>query len=152
MSARGRPAAKDFSRFRDRFDLRGPECAGGKRRKFAEPLGDGLFLLHPGEQGFRAMKGEHAAAARVGIEAAGEEGFRAGALVAERQRRFPRGDAERDAGDILGGLLLHAGEGDAFGLGFHGADGLAVHEERVVGFAGLEGEFADGHAAARRRD
>ena len=134
----------------DGLDLRGPERAGGQRWKFAEALGELLFLLHPGEQGFGTMKREHAAAARVGIEAVGEEGFRARALVAERERRFPRRQAERDAGDILGGLLLDAGEGVAFGLGLDRADGFGVNEQRVVRFAGLEGEFADGDTARGR--
>ena len=93
------------------------------------------------------MEREDAAAARVGIEAVGEEGLRAGAFVAERERRFPCRQAERNAGDIFGGLLLDAGERVAFGLGFDCADGFAIHEQRVVGFAGGKGEFADGDAA-----
>ena len=47
-----------FFEIGDGFDLRGPERAGGERRKFAEALGELLLLLHPGEQGFRAMKRE----------------------------------------------------------------------------------------------
>ncbi len=128
----------------DGLDLRRPESAGGQRRKFAKALRQcrAFPMLHPGEQGFRAMKREHAAAARVGIEAVGKEGLRARALVGERKRRFPGRQAERDAGDIFGGLLLDAGEGVAFGLGLDGADGFAVNEQRVVRFAGLEGKFA----------
>ena len=67
-------------------------------------------LFHPVEQSFRTVKGEHVAAARHGIETVGEASFRAGGLVGERQRRPPRGNAERHAFDILLGLLLDAGK------------------------------------------
>ena len=97
------------------------------------------------------MEREDAATARVGIEAIGEEGLGAGALVGERQRRFPRRETERNAGDIFGGLLFDAAERGAFGLGFDRADGFAVHEERVIGLAGFEGQLADGDSVAAVR-
>jgi len=53
-------------------------------------------------------------------------------FVTERERRFPRRQAERHAGDILGGLGLDAGEGVAFGLDFVVPDGFAVNEQCVV--------------------
>ena len=94
------------------------------------------------------MKREHAPAARVVIEAIGEERFRARALVTERQRRFPRWEAERDAGDILGGLLLDTSEGFACGFCLRYANSLAVYEQRVIWFTGGEGKFANGNAAS----
>src|SRR5204863_5861253 len=120
----------------DGVDLRGPERASGESRKFAETFCKGRaaigHMLHPSEQGFGAMKREHAAAARVGIKAVGEECFRARALVTERERSLPRRQPERNAGNILRGVFLSAGERDASGLGFGCADGFAVNELRVV--------------------
>jgi hypothetical protein len=52
------------------------------------------------------------------------------------------------AGNVSGLLFLDAGKRGAFGLRLHGADGLAVHEERVIGLPGLEGEFANSDAAS----
>jgi hypothetical protein len=47
-------------------------------------------------------------------------------------------------------LQFHAGQGGAVFLGLDHAAGLAIHIEQVVGKtkAGVEGEFADGHALA----
>ncbi len=52
------------------------------------------------------------------------------------------------AGAVLGGLGLDAGQGGAFLLGLHRAHGLAVHEEQVIGKPGLQPELAHGYAAA----
>ena len=51
-------------------------------------------VFHPPEQSLRTVKGEDVAAARHGIETVGEARFRAGGLVAERQRRAPGGNTE----------------------------------------------------------
>ncbi len=60
---------------------------------------------------------------------------------------MPVRQAEGNAGDIFPRLLLNAGERVAFRLGLDGADGLAIHKERAVGLAFLEGEFLDRDAA-----
>jgi hypothetical protein len=127
MSAR-MTGGERFFQIRNGVNLCGPESAGGQCGEFAEPLGDGLFLLHPGEQGFRAMKGEDAPAAWVGIEAAGEKDLGAGALVTKRERSLPSGDPEWNTGDVLGEFFLNAGERGTFGLGLDGVDGFAVSE------------------------
>ena len=93
------------------------------------------------------MERENPAAARVGIEAIGEECLRAGALVTERERRFPRGQAKRHAGHVFGGLFFDADEGVTFGLRLDGADGFGIREKRVIGLAGFEGQFNYGDAA-----
>ena len=61
-----------------------------------------------------------------------------------------RGQVVGQAGGVLRGLRLDAGEG-AFGLGFDGAHGLAVEVEQVVreAEARLHREFAYGDAATR---
>ena len=92
------------------------------------------------------MKRKDVAAARLGIEAVGEAGFRAGGLVAERQRRAPGGKTERHALHILLRLLLDAGERMARRFGLDRADRFAVNEQRVVRLAGLEGQLAHGDA------
>ena len=116
----------------DGLDLCRPESAGGQRRKFAKALRQCRtspgHMLHPGEQGFGTMKREHAAAAWVGIEAVGKERLRACALVGKRKRRFPGRQAEGDAGDIFGRLLLDAGKRVASGLGLNGADGFSCQQ------------------------
>ena len=86
----------------DRFDLRRPEAGGVERWQLAEPLGELLFLLHPGEQGLRTMERKDTPAARLGVEAVGERGLAAGAFVAERERLAPSRQAGRNAGHILG--------------------------------------------------
>ena len=141
MRARRRPAAKDCLQVGDGFDLRGPEVGGVERWELAEALGQLLFLLHPGEERLGAMEGEDVTAARLGIKAVGEAGFGAGGFVAERERRFPRGQSGRNAGNVLVRLFLDADQGMAFGLGLDRADGFGVHEERVVGFAGGKGKL-----------
>src|SRR5260221_1549157 len=77
------------------------------------------------------------------VKTVSQEGFVAGALVAKRQRIVPRGQSCRHAGDILGGLFLDAGQGDACGLGLNRSDRLAIYKQRVVRLTGREGEFAD---------
>src|ERR1035437_9026891 len=57
--------SEGFIQTGDRFDLREPKRTCCKRWQFAKALSELFFLLHPGEQGFRAMKREHAQAARV---------------------------------------------------------------------------------------
>src|ERR1017187_4274639 len=49
---------------------------------------------------------------------------------------------KKSASNVLGGLFLDAGERMTFRLRFDGGDGLAINEERVVGLAGFEGQFA----------
>ena len=61
-------------------------------------------------------------------------------------------ELRREALGVLLGLDLHAGQGVPGLLGLQGTDGLAVHEQQVVGeaVAGGHGELADGYAEARR--
>ena len=94
LDERARPAGGEgFLQVRDRLDLRGPEPP---RRAAEETRGAAARAASPAaprRAASRAMEREDAAAARIGIEAAGEEGLRARALVAEGERPFPRGHA-----------------------------------------------------------
>ena len=128
-----------FLQARDGLDLRRPEFAGGQDGKLAESAGELLLLIHPLEECFGPMESEDRAASRFGIEVVGEAGFLAGGFVAKGQRVVPFGERGGRAVDVFGGLLLDSDEGMADRLGLHGAQRLAVHEERVVRFAGLEG-------------
>jgi hypothetical protein len=74
------------------------------------------------------MKCEHALAARLPIEAVGEEGLDAGALIEKRQGAAPRGHRCGQSDAVLAGLRLDAAEGRALRLGLDGADGLAMDE------------------------
>src|ERR1019366_7539597 len=89
-------------------------------------------------------------AARVGIKAVGEASFAAGAFVAEREWGLPRGQSRGNAGNVFGGLFLHADQGVTFGFCLDRADGSSVHEERVVGFTGDEGKLTDRYPARGR--
>src|SRR5207244_5162485 len=115
MSARARPAAKDFSRLLMAWICAGQSepaaRAGNSRRRFAR--------IEPPSRG----SGSRRLVKNVS---------RARALVTERERSLPRRQPKRNAGNILRGLLLGAGERDASGLGFGCADGFAVNELRVV--------------------
>lgn len=48
---------------------------------------------------------------------------------------------------VLGGLVRHAGERSSFVLGFHHPDSLAIDEEQVICFAGVQRELAHGNPA-----
>src|ERR1017187_7101500 len=100
----GAPQASGEGRLQvgDGFDLRGPEVGSVERWELAEALGQLLLLLHPGEERLGAMKGEDVTAARVGIKAAGEAGFGAGAFVAEGEWGFPRGQSRGNAANVFG--------------------------------------------------
>ena len=113
----------------------------GERWELAETLGQLLLLLHPGEERLGAMEGEDVTAARVGIKAAGEAGFGAGAFVAEREWGFPRRQSRRNAGNVFGRLFFNADQGMAFGFRLDRAKGFGVNEERVVGFARGKGKL-----------
>jgi hypothetical protein len=93
---------------------------------------------------------EDAAAARVRIEEARELRDRPGGQVEERQWLDGRVEPGWQAGGILLGLHLDAAQRVALGLRFKDADGLAVHEEQVIGEAvpGGELELAHGDAAS----
>ena len=88
----------------------------------------GSIIIHPPDQCLRTVKREGIAAPRHGIEPVGEASFRAGGLVAERQRRPPSGNAEGHALHILLRLLFDTGERMASGFGFNRTDGLAIDE------------------------
>lgn len=109
-------------------------------------MGELFFLLDPGEQGLGTMEREDVAAARLRIKPVGEPRFLAGGFIAERQGRPPIRQPERHTGHILGGLFFDTGEGHARRLGLDRADGFAVYEQGVIGFAGLEGKLANGDA------
>jgi len=123
-------------------DLRVPQPVGDERRQVSQSSAERRGFAGPFREGGRLVEGEHAPAAGFGVEAVGEEGFDAGALVEERQRLVPGRRDVGQAGAVLFGLKLDAAEGCAGGLGLDGADGFAVHEQQVAGEAGLEGEFA----------
>lgn len=90
------------------------------------------------------MEGEDAAGGGVRIEAVGEEGADAGALVEEGER--PNGDLEGGGGlsGVLAGLGLDRGEVDALLLGLDDADEVVAEEEEIVRWAGFGLELADG--------
>ncbi len=115
-----------------------PFGKGGNGGGVAKPIGQ--------QVGF--MKGEYRARAWNRVQAVGEAGFHTRGLVGERQWVAPGRQPVRDALGVFGGLGFHAGEADAFLLGFDDPGGLAVHVQQVVGeaVAGFQGELADGHA------
>jgi len=90
-----------------------------------------------------------ATAARLGIEAVGEEGLDSRRLVEKRERLHRGGNVVREAGGILLGLHLHARERRAGLLGLDHADSLPVDIEQVVGepVAGAQRKLANGHPA-----
>ena len=96
------------------------------------------------------MEHEDIAATRFGVKPVGETGFFAGGFVAERERIVPRRETGRNAGDVFGGLLLHADEGVTGRLGLDCAERLGIHEERVIRFTGGKRKFADRHTARDR--
>ncbi len=132
-----------------RLDLRGPQAGGDQRRQRAQPGAERVGLLGPPGQRLRAVEGEHAAGARVGVAHVGEEGLDAGGLIQEGQGRVPGVGLEqrRQPGAVFRRLRFDAAQGRADRLGLDDADGAAVDEEHVVGEAGGEGELADGDAA-----
>src|ERR1035437_3125128 len=113
----------------------------GERWELAEALGQLFLLLHPSEERLGAMEGEDVTAAGVGIKAAGEPGFGAGAFITEREWGFPCEQSGRNASNVVGRLFLHANQGMAFWLRLDRAKGFGVNEKRVVGFAGGKGKL-----------
>lgn len=59
------------------------------------------------------------------------------------------GQVRWHACNVFGGLLFHACEGDAFGLGLNRANGFAVHKQRVIRGTRGKGELADSDAKRR---
>jgi hypothetical protein len=87
MSARGRPAAKDFSRL-----IMASNCAG-QWRKLAQAFRELLFLLHPGEQGFGAMERKGVAGVLIGkAEILKAETLKWGHSTTARDLRFTNDD------------------------------------------------------------
>jgi hypothetical protein len=143
-------------------DLRGPQAGFDERRQGLQAGEEGGgWLLHrsagicrcrqidqPLRQGLGPVEGKHGAGAGLRVQAVGEVGFDAGGFKTERQRPAPGGQAGRQALGVAGGLHFHAGEGGALFLGLDHAGGFGVDVEQVVGkaVAGVQGEFADGHA------
>ena len=82
----------------------------------------------------RQVRGD-GARLRIGVEQVDEAGLDAGAEVQERQRLDRRVEPGGQAGRVLVGLELDAGEGVAGGLGLQHADRLATDEQEVVGKA-----------------
>ena len=120
--------------------MRGGSSAGGRAARLA--------VSGPGGERFGAMKGEEAAGAGVGVFEAARSRFRRRWI-----RRGRGGGAELrvrrgDPGQLLLRLWLDAAEGNAFGLGFDDAHGLAVDKEQIVSVAAA-GKFAHGDAAPR---
>ena len=99
---------------------------------------------------FRAGEGEDFARARLGVALVGEAGEDAGGLVEEGQRAAGGLDPLQFGRGVVRGLFLDRGDGvaESLLLGLDDTDGLAVHEEDVVGRAGVGGVFADGLALA----
>ena len=114
----------------------------GVERLGADPLGE-----RRGPVDVREVGGD-AARLRVGVEAVDEAGFDPGAEVEEREWVHGRVEPGGEPGGVLVGLQFHVGQRVASGFGLEHADGLAVHEEQVVGEAvpGRHLELPHGHA------
>ena len=87
-----------------------------------------------------------------GSKPAREPGLVAGRLVAERQTavgRAHRWQLVGDVGLVLDRLPLDPGERGALLLGLDHPDGLAVHEQHVVGRPGSGHQLPDGDALTR---
>lgn len=68
-----------------------------------------------------------------------------------RERELNGRDIGRDGDQILGGLLGHAAQGGAHGLGLHHPHGLAAHKEEVVGESFRQGRFPHRYAQGNRK-
>ena len=88
---------------------------------------------------------EHPPSGRFRIHAAGEPGLVAGRLVAVGQAAVEQvgGQGVGQVGLVLDRLPLHARERRALLLRLDDADGLAVHEQHVVGRTGVGDELPD---------
>ena len=133
----------------DGLDLSSPQAVGDQGRKLLQASAQLLRALYPGAQRLWLVEGEQAAAAGIGIETVGEEGLHAGAFVEEGEGRVVVQGELAQAEAVPGRLRLDAAESGALRLGLDGADGLAIHEQQVVGEAGLQGKLAHGNAGGR---
>ncbi|MEJ7811496.1 MAG: hypothetical protein WKG32_13875 [Gemmatimonadaceae bacterium] len=121
------------------------ELAGDERHE--ERLGG-----DPTRECVGAVEGEEVAALGDGVEAVGEAGLDAGALVEEGKRPDRRGDTGGEPGAVLLALKLHSREGGPRPLCLDDADGLPFRVEQVIGepVPRLERKLADGDAGPRR--
>ncbi len=110
----------------------------------SEQSAEGLRRLHPLRQRLGPVEVEDAARTRMGIALIAEESLHAGGLVAEGQRLGTEASRE-EVGQIrriMGRLLRHSGERDAFLLRLDDTDWLAVCEEQIVAATGLQRHLA----------
>jgi hypothetical protein len=91
------------------------------------------------------VKAEHAAGARVGFEAVGEEGLHTRALIEERQRADRNLERARGPGGVVAGLCLDVGQRLSGALGLDHPDERVADEQQVVGGAGTGLELPDRH-------
>ncbi len=93
---------------------------------------------------------EHPSSGRLGIHAAGEPGLVAGGLVAVGHTAVDQVGRQGvgQVGLVLDGLPLHTREGGALLFRLDDPNGLAVHEQHVVGRAGVGDQFPHGDARA----
>src|SRR5947209_1281994 len=98
------------------------------------------------------MKGKDIAAGSVGFQKVREARFDSGALIAEWQGTFGGRQRVRKPLAIFCCLPLESGESAALFFCFYDSESLAVHIQKVVGFAEarLHRKFANGDAAPRR--
>ncbi len=127
---------------RDAFELARTQVPRLQRGQFPEPSAQGVGLGHPVRQGFRAVEHEDAPGPGLGIALVAELGFDARGFVQERQRAVGIGlDVRRQVLRIMPRLFGHAGQQRAGLLGFDHADGLAVHQQKIIARAGFQRNF-----------
>ena len=114
---------------------------GKPERLGAEPLREHV----------RSVKVKHVSAAGIGVEQAGEPGLDARGLIQEGQGPDRSRQRGWQALAVLGRLDLDGAQRGPGLLGFHGANGLAIDVQQIVGLAvaGDQREFPNGDAPSR---
>ncbi|KYC51213.1 MAG: hypothetical protein AMQ22_01349 [Candidatus Methanofastidiosum methylothiophilum] len=149
LNQRARPGLRE-RRFEigDGFDLAAAQAGGHQRRQPGQAAAQGVGLREPLAQNLGPVEREDAARARVGVALVPEERLGAGALVGEPEPVLVKRQGVGNAALVLAGLVRHAGQGRALGLGFDDPAGLAVHEYDVVRRAGFQRELPHDHAGS----
>ena len=82
----------------------------------------------------------------VGISGVAEVGFNPGALVEEGGLREPALEVAWQVGLVPRGLVGHAAQGGALGLGLDDPGDLALYEEHIIRRPSVALELAYGHS------